>query len=263
MIAGVLLHINIGEAQVDRCPKLEILSMRHRPLDVAYIDVPDPFGTVFTTFSQGDPVRIEYGYRGGSVATWAGTVRSVSRVNRDQVRVSADSEALPLLSTRFTECYADESSVAIARHILQHAGLPIARISLPEEPLARFPVSHCSVWEAAQQLLHSLAGGYGHNMDCVALWLGAEGLNLGNLDEPGPSPEIATSKNLIKHLPVAHQQGQNIVETYLVPGLTHSRRVRLHDTRLKIKKAYRALQVRHEISDKQVRTIIGYGGPRG
>jgi len=259
MISGIRLHIEIGGNVIQRCPRLKILSIRHRPLDMARVHVPDPEGKAGDLFTYGDPVRIEYGYRGGESAVWQGTLRALERVSRDQVRLTADSLALPLASTFITECYTDDSSLSIARHILGHAGLPLGRVDIPDEIIPRLPVSTLPVWQAVLQLLHSLHRAYGHDMRRTALWLGAEGLNLGDFDEPGDVPVIATGENLIRHLPAHAKDGLHQVETALLPGFSHSRLFHLIDSRLGIDQKLRALHVKHAITPESVRTFINYG----
>jgi hypothetical protein len=263
MIAGIRLHIEIGDNIIERCPRLEIVSTRHCPLDIARIDVPDPSGEVAQLFGFGDPVRIEYGYRGGESDIWKGSLRGSERVSRDQIRLLADSKALPLLSTYVTECYADDSSLSIARHLIQRTGLPIGRIDIPDETIARFPVSTRPVWEAVGHLLHTLRLGYDHDISRIALWLGANGVNLGDFNEPGDVPVIATGENLIRHLTARKKNGLHSVETVMLPGLSHSRLFHLIDSRLDIDAAFRTLKVRHAITPKSVRTFIEYGREHG
>ncbi|WP_419787209.1 hypothetical protein [Pseudodesulfovibrio sp.] len=263
MIAGIRLHVEVGSTIIQRCPRLEIVSARHCPLDIARIDVPDPSGDVADAFAYGDVVRIEYGYRGGESAVWTGTLQGTERVNRDQLRLLADSAALPLVSTYVTECYADESSAAIARHLIRRTGLPLGRIAIPAETISRFPVSTLPVWQAVAQLLHTLSRAFGHDMASSALWLGSAGVNIGDFDEPGDVPIIATGENLIRHLPADRNSGLHQLETALLPGLSHSRRFDLEDTRLGLTAAHRALKVRHEINEERVRTFLNYGRERG
>ncbi|WP_338669778.1 hypothetical protein [Pseudodesulfovibrio methanolicus] len=259
MIAGIRLHIEIGGNVIERCPRLEILSVRHRPLDTARVHVPDPEGEAGDLFTYGDPVRIEYGYRGGESAVWQGTLRALERVSRDQVCLTADSLALPLASAFITECYTDDSSLSIARHILGHAGLPLGRVDIPDEIIPRLPVSTLPIWQAVLQLLHSLQRAYGHDMRRTALWLGADGLNLGDFDEPGDVPVIATGENLIRHLPAHAKGGLHQVETALLPGLSHSRLFHLIDSRLFVDQELRVLHAKHSITPESVRTYIKYG----
>lgn len=259
MISGIRQHIEIGGNVIERCPRLEISSVRHHPLDVACIHVPDPEGEAGNTFSYGDPVRIEYGYRGGESAVWQGTLRALERVSRDQVCLTADSLALPLASAFITECYTEDSSLSVARHIMAHAGLSIAQLDIPDEIIPRLPIGTLPVWQAVLQLLHSLHRAYGHDMRRTALWLGADGLNLGDLDEPGEVPVIATGENLIRHLPAHVKNGLHLVETALLPGLSHSRLFHLMDSRLGIDQELRALHVKHAITPESVRTFINYG----
>lgn len=259
MIAGVRLHIEVGGAIVQRCPRLTLLSRRHAPLSCAAVHLPDPDGSLAGAFAVGDAVRVEYGYRGGASGVWTGTVRGSLRVNRDQLCLLADGPDRALLTTRIRECYADESSEAIVRHLLGHTGLTIADVEIPAETIGRFPVANIPAWQAVRQLLHTLERAHGHDMRNTALWLGADGLRLGDLDEPGDVPVIATGDNLIRHQPSDTQKGLHTVETFLLPGLTHSRRFRLTDTRLGLDATHRALEVRHVIEPNRVRTFVGYG----
>tara|TARA_B100000683_G_scaffold264145_1_gene293319 strand:- start:499 stop:1290 length:792 start_codon:yes stop_codon:yes gene_type:complete len=263
MIAGIRLHIEIGDAIIQRCPRLQINSVRHRPLDVAVVDIPDARAEAAQIFFPGDPVRIEYGYRGGESAVWEGTLRGIKRISRDQVSLLVDGKALPLTTTFVRDCYADESSVAIASHLLGHTGLSVARIDIPNEAISRFPVSDIPVWQAVRQLLQTLRQAYGHDMDRAALWLGATGLNLGDFDEAGNVPVIATGENLIRHLPAQASHSHHSVESALLPGMAHSRLFRLIDMRLGVDEMLRALSVRHEVTPDEITTKIQFGRERG
>jgi len=263
MITGIRLHVEIGDAIIQRCPRLQINSVRHRPLDVAVVDIPDARAEAAQIFFPGDPVRIEYGYRGGESAVWEGTLRGIKRISRDQVSLLVDGKALPLTTTFVRECYADESSVAIASHLLGHTGLPVARIDIPNEVVSRFPVSDIPVWQAVRQLLQTLRQAYGHDMDRAALWLGATGLNLGDFDEAGNVPVIATGENLIRHLPAQASHSHHLVESALLPGMAHSRLFRLIDMRLGVDDTLRALSVRHEVTPDEITTKIQFGRERG
>lgn len=261
MIAGVLLQIAVGGFIIQRCPRLELASRRHAPLSRAAIHLPDADGSLAREALAGDAVDITYGYRGGEVARWTGTVQGTKRVNRDQLCILADGPDLPLVTTTVRECYAEDSAMAIARHILGHAGLPLARLDIPDEIIPRFPISTIPIWQAIRQLLHTLQR-TGHDMRRTALWLGADGLNLGDFDEPGEVPVIESKGNLIRHQPSASQAGLNQLETFLLPGLSHSRRFKLMDIRIGVDQTFRALDVRHVIEPERMRTFIGYGRER-
>jgi|GEM_PF-430854 len=265
-IAGIRQRVRVGNLEVRRCPRLELVSRRHAPVSKAEIHVPDPDGSLQAASPTGADVTVEYGYRGGQSATWTGTVQGVRRVNRDQLCLLADGPDLTLVRTTVRECYADESARAIARHLLEHTGLPVAAmpgITIPDEPLARFPVANIPVWQAVRQLLHTLTRAFGHDMRATALWLGSENgapaLFLGDYDEPGDVPVVATGENLIRHLPAASSTGLASLETFLLPGLTHSRAVHLVDTRQGLDARIRALTVRHVMEPNRMRTFVGYG----
>jgi len=262
MIAGVLLQIAVGDLIVQRCPRLELASHRHAPLSRAAIHLPDADGEIVQSVLPGDPVNIRYGYRGGDTGEWTGTVQGTRRVNRDQLCILADGPDLPLVTTTVRECYADESAMAIARHILDHAGLPVARLDIPDEIIPHFPLSTVPCCMAVRQLLHTLQR-IGHDMRRTALWLGRDGLNLGDFDEPGAIPVIESEGNLIRHQPSESRKGLHQLETFLLPGLSHSRRFRLTDTRLGTDRTFRALGVRHVIEPDRMRTFIGYGRELG
>lgn len=259
MIAGVQLYVEINGLTVERCPRVEIKSRRHVPLSGAVVHVPDVDGSMVRNFPKDAPVSIRYGYRGGESATWSGTVQGSERVNRDQLAVMVDGEALPLVKTMVCECYADETSKGIAAHILKHSGLDINRIDIPDEIISRFPVATLPVWAAIRQLLYTLHRSYGQDMSDVALWLGPDGLNLGNFDEDGDVPVVASEANLIRHLPTETKNGLHSVETFLLPGLMHSRLVRLVDSRQGVDKQVRALRVKHVIEPSKMRTFVSYG----
>jgi len=263
MIAGIRLHIEVGDAVIARCPRLWISSIRHMPLDIASIHIPDPQGNLAQGFNPGDPVRIEYGYRGGISARWEGTLRGFARVSRDQLCLLAESKARPLTTTVIRECYVDESSMAIARHLLGHSGLPIGRIALPNEAIPRFSVANITIWQAVKQLLHSLHTSCGHDMSRTALWFGRDGVNLGDFDEVGDVPVIASGENLVRHLPEDGPNALSVVESVLIPGLSHSRRFRLEDVRQGIDVEHRTQHVTHEITPGKIRTKILYGRERG
>lgn len=259
MIAGMKLHIDVDGSEVTRCPRLVLRSIRHTPLSMADIHVPDPDGSAARMLLPGAPVTITYGYRGGDFASWTGTIQGSSRVKRDQICLHANGKDLPLVTSCVRECYADESSIAIAGHLLGHTGLPVAKVDIPNESIPHFPVSSLPVWEAVRQLMHTLQRSFGHYMRRSALWLGTDGLYLGDLDEAGNIPVVETGQNLIKHSPATLKDGFHVVETFLLPGMSHSRLFELKDSRLNVTQQYRALEVRHVLEPKRMRTFLHYG----
>lgn len=263
-ISGIRTHIYVGSREFLRCPRCLIESRRHAPLGRAALNLPDPTGELGRSIAEGSPVEIRLGYRDQAPAIWQGTVSWTRRgATADQLRIGAVDGALPLSATRITQAWQNETPEAIVAWAIRRTGLTVGRIDGLDVGLPRFVASNVPVWQLVRQVAHSCQKAFGVDMSRWALWLGADGVNWGDLDEPGGVPTIATGAGLIGHAPGGGPAAVSEVETFLLPGLTHSRRFHLQDIRRGVDETLRALTVRHEIEPKKARTYLCYGEEYG
>lgn len=266
MINGLRVQIMIGAREVLRCPHLEIVSLRHSPLDHADVTLPDPAGELYRDIRTGEPVAISLGYRDQPQGVWQGTVSRVRPgTTRDQLELSASGPELPLATTRIRQSWEHEDPAAIVRYCVAAAGLLSGRIDSPGPLLPRFVASDIPVWQVARQCALTCRRSFGVDMSRWALWIGADGrVNWGDFDEPGEVPVIATGAGLIEHLPGSPSAAQlSRVSTFLLAGFAASRLFRLRDTRRGVDGLFRSLVVRHTVMPTSVRTHLEYGAEYG
>lgn len=263
-ISGIRIDITIGDLQIYRAPRWWIESLRHVPLGRAGITLPDPTGEMFRSIKTGDAVTIRLGYRNQVPAEWTGTVtRCYPGETVDQLEVRATDRSLALATTRIMQSWENETPEAIVSWAIRQTGLPIGTIAATGVQLPRFCAGSIPVWQLVQQTQQSCSESFALDMSRWALWLGRTGVNWGAHDEPGDVVTIATAENLIDHQPNDWRSGMSLVETFLLPDLTHSRQVRLQDDRRRIDAVHRAVRVRHEGTPDRVRTFVWYGAEHG
>jgi hypothetical protein len=256
---GVRLDISIGDLELQRTPAWWIESLRGYPMGRAGITLPDPDGDLHRSIKTGDAVSFDFGYREEESATWTGTVELVYPGDtRDQLEIRAVDEALPLTKTKVVQAWENESPEAIVAWAIRQAGLQVGRIEPTGVVIPRFVASNCPVWQMVRQVAQSCREAFGLDMDGRALWLGEDGVNWGDYDEPGYTPVIATGEGLIDHEPAGGEHAMSMIETWLLADLTHSRLVRLVDHRRSMDMTFRAQRVRHEGSPDRARTFIWY-----
>lgn len=265
-VTGIALTVTVGGLRVERCPRLELVSERHAPLSLGRMDLPDPSGALFSQLAVKQEATVSLGYRGKSASSWFGRVSGVERgPARDQVTVRMQGlTELPLVTTIITESWRNEAPETILARCIGPAGLSVAQIDSPGVALPHFPVATLPIWAVARQLAHTVQHAHGLDMGAWALWLGADGVHWGDHDEEGDVPLVATGAGLIRHDPAI--QGVRAwaeVETFLVPGLTHSRQFRLEDGPRGISGKYRVQRVRHVVTPWKGRTYIAYGAEHG
>lgn len=259
-INGINLEITVGDLDVYRSPNWWMESLRGYPLGRAGITLPDPTGELYRTIEKGDQVTISVGYRDEASITWSGTVSHCQRGETvDQLEVRAVDQALPLTMTTLLQSWENETPEALVSWVIRQAGLPIGKIGETGMVLPRVSAANIPAWQLVQQVKISCREAFGLDMSRWALWLGEDGVNWGDFDEPGEVVSIATGENLITHEPADWRSGMAMIETYLLAGLRHSRRVRLQDDRRGIDAVHRALRVRHEGTPERVRTFVWYG----
>ena len=263
-IHGINIDITIGNLEVYRAPHWWIESVRHFPLGRAGITLPDPNGELYQTVKIGDDVTISLGYRNQAPTTWSGTVSSrYPGETSDQLEIRAVDGSLPLTKTAILQSWENETPEALISWAIRQSGLPVGRVGETGMVLPRVSAGNIPVWQLVQQVRGTCRAAFDLDMDKWALWLGRDGVNWGDFDEPGDTVTIATSANLIKHSPVDCTTGMSLIETYLLADLSHSRLVRLQDDRRGIDTVHRALRVRHEGIPERVRTFIWYGVEHG
>jgi len=258
-INGVRLDITIGGHQLGRVPGWWIESLRDHPLGRAGLTLPDPDRELYRSLKVGDTVSMEFGYRYEEAATWSGTVAEIfPGETRDQLEIRAVDNARPLTATRVVQAWENETPEAIVAWSVRAAGLTAGRIDPTGVVIPRFVASNIPVWQLVRQVAHTCREAFGLDMAERALWLGSEGVNWSDGDEPGYVPVIATHEGLIDHQPAEGANTMGLVETWLLADLSHSRQVRLQDDRRGVDATFRAHRVRHEGNSGRARTYIWY-----
>lgn len=259
-INGIRTHLIIGSIEILRCPRLVIISSRRTPMWTFEITLPDPIGNLFRSVKSDDIAKIAIGYRDKDPVLWTGTVKAVRPGNKDQIVVSGVGHDDELLNTT-TVCqsWENETPEAIIRYAASLPGLPIAQIDSPGVIFPHFIASTVSMWQLVRQVNETCQHAFDLDMSAWKFWLGPDGIHWGDHDQSGTVPTIATGTGLIKHLPADNPAALSEVETFLLPGLMHSRVFGLVDNKRGINDQFRALEVRHMIEDTSARTHLSYG----
>lgn len=265
MIEGLNIRCNIGRYEVLRTPRLKLVYRRRAVLTRGEIDIPDPDGSISASLAVGQPVRFRFGYRGsaGLWHDWQGTLDGFAPAGPDAVRILAVGRELPLQETVITESYHGEPAAAVAKRLLEATGLPLGEISIPGETLPHIVFSGVTVARAIRQLAQSLEGSFGHDLSRHAVWLGQNGLNWSDGDEPGLIYTVASQENLLEHAPSIVPGGLSFIKAALLPGLAAGRKVRLIDKRRGLNRLIKALEVEHLLEAGRNNTRILYGVEHG
>lgn len=242
----------------DRCPYFCIDSRRSYPLTRLELHLPDPSGELSRVLKKGNAVSIQYGYQ-GDLADWAGTIKRINTGTKDQICLSAVGIELPLVETRITQSFENETPEAIIKYAVSQSGLPIGRIDSPGITFPRFVASDINIFELVTGCAHTCQKGFDINMSRWALWLGKDGVNWGDFTEPGSIPTIATGDALLTHLPGSGSFRVSKVDTFMQPSLSHSHEFKLHDQRRDVQDIFRTLATFHVFENMTARTHIYYG----
>ncbi|MDD2853869.1 MAG: hypothetical protein PHY09_18430 [Desulfuromonadaceae bacterium] len=263
-LSGLHLQITIGNYKITRCPRWWIESLRHFPLGRAGVTLPDPDGELYTAITEDEPVVITFGYRDQAPVEWRGTVaRRYPGETADQLEIRAIDQSKPLSTVNIKQAWENETPEAIVAFAIRQAGLKVGKIGETGMVLPRFSAATIPVWQLIQQVKQSCREAFALDMSQWALWLGKDGVNWGDFDEPGDVVTIATFENLIQHSPTDWTSGMSLVETFLTPDLSHSRLIHLKDERRQVDATHRALRVRHEGTPDKIRTFVWYGRENG
>ena len=263
-VTGIKSLVEVAGWSASRAPEVWIEHERGRPIGRAGCTLPDPKGELFQTVERDAPIQITLGYRDEKAETWKGTVQSCKHgggKNGDQVEILACGESRPL-STKIKQSWRNETPEAILKYCIGQAGLPMGTLMQTGVTLPHFSAASIPVWQVAEQLMQTLKRGYGRAMNSVALWLGRDGVQWGDHDEPdGESgrARIETGEGLISHWPANDQAGRSGCEAFLMPGLRHSQKVFIRDARRGISGEKKVLRCRHQVRALKGRTFVEFG----
>jgi hypothetical protein len=262
-ISGIRTRIILGGREVLRAPEVWTEGRRHTCLGRAGLVLPDPDGTLIKAVAVGDALEIHMGYRDREPAVWSGTVEWIKPKSKDQLSVGAVGESRPLTSMRIIQSWEDESPEAIIAYAVGQAGLTVGRIDSPGVVFPRFVAANATPWQIALQCANTCQRSFGLDMSKWAMWMGADGVNWGDFDEPGTGPVISSAETLIQHRPATDKAALSNIETFLLPGMRHSQRFVLEDARRGVTGDFRALKVRHQVKQNAARTFIEFGEEHG
>lgn len=263
MIEGINIRCNVGGVEVLRSPRIVLTLRRRAVVSTCEVDIPDADGSVQVSFAKKQAVRLRFGHRGegGTWHDWSGTVKDFQPAGPDTIRVQAVGLEQALIDTTVTEAMYGEPADVVARRLLASTGLPVAGITIPSETFPHIVFSNVTVARAIKQLAASLERSFGHDLSRHAVWLGEAGLYWSDGDEPGDVFVVETAANLITNSP--NPAGMSVAVSTILPGLTHSRRIRIRDTRRDFSELVRAEEVIHTLGVDGNTTTIGYGANQG
>lgn len=263
MIQGLNVRCNVGPFQVLRSPRIELVTRRRDVVSTCEIDVPDQDGSVRPLLEKKQKVSIRFGHRGGSGLwhEWEGTVKDFTQTGADIIRVACVGLEQALIDTKITEAMHGEPADVAGKRLLAASGLPVADVSIPAETFPHMVFSGVSVARAIKQLSQTLEGSFGHDLSRHAVWLGKSGLYWSPESEPGAVYVVESACNLMTNSP--NPNGMSRAVSTLLPGLSASMLVRIHDSRRGTNELVRAEEVTHSLSEGGNKTTIGYGCEQG
>lgn len=263
MIEGINIRCNVGSVEVLRSPRIVLTLRRKAVVSTCELDIPDPDGSVQGGLEKKQKVSIRFGHRGdgGTWHEWEGTVKDFMVAGPDAIRVYAVGLEQALIDTKITEAMHGEPADVVAKRILSSSGLPVADVKIPSETFPHIVFSNVTVARAIKQLSGTLERSFGHDLSKHAVWLGESGLYWSDEDEPGDVFVIESAANLISNSP--NPAGMSYAVSTVLPGLTASRKVRIHDSRRGFNELVRAEEVVHTLTEGGNTTTIGYGQDSG
>lgn len=270
MIQGLNILCNVGPVEIDRAPFIELSFRRRAAVSRAVVTIPDPFGEVRGALVVEQPVTIRFSYRGqpGLKTEWEGTIEAIDQpyataADEDAVLVKAVGLEKKLTTTLVTESFYNEPAKEVARRLLERTGLAVVDVNIPADILPHQVFSGVSVARCLRQIEATLTRSYGRDMTKHAVWLSKDGLRWSPEDEAGDTYTIATVENLLTHTPPVVEGGRGVITSMLLPGLTHSMKVHIRDTRRSIDKTVRAEEVIHTFQARSNYTTVTYGKNEG
>lgn len=261
MIEGISVRAKIGKYEILRSSRIVIESRRRQIVGRASLEIPDPAGEIRQGIQAGQQVQIIMRYRSQNALeqTWQGTVFSV-QTDSDNLTVVARGLEQSLLDTFITEAFYNEPANLVAERLLQKTGLAVGTVDMGDYILPHQVFSRCSVAQAIKQLSQTISQSYRVDMTKHALWLdGSQTWQFADGNEAGKVFVIETAQNLISHKPPQKEGEMGELETVLLPGLTHSRTIKIRDSIRDIVMEVRAQEVEHSMQSGKNRTYVRYG----
>lgn len=260
-ITGLDLNLTVGSFTVNRLPWALLTLERGAVAGRCAIELPDPRGAVAAGLSEGDPVNLFFGYRGGPGQSWSGRITEI-KARKDQALVTAKSAELAFIETEVIECFHNENAKTVVTRLMALAGVAPGRLEGPDEVIPHLIFNGFPVWRCFRILNETLERVYELDLSACPFWIDENGLGQwGDFDEPGPVPVLASGDNLIKHDPKNGDEGR--ATALLHPGLNHSRLFTVRDFRRSLELTKRALSVTHQLGERGNLTTVTYGIERG
>lgn len=263
MIEGLNIRCTVGSVEILRSPRIVLTLHRRAVVTTCEVDLPDADGSIQAGLAKKQSVRVRFGHRGegGTWHDWSGSIKDFQPAGPDTVRIFAVGLEQALIDTTVTEAMHGEPADVVARRLLAATGLPVADINIPAVTFPHIVFSNVTVARAIKQLAASLERSFGHDLSRHAVWLGEAGLYWSDGNEPGEIFVIESAANLISNSP--NPAGMSRAVSTILPGLTHSRQVRIRDSRRQFSELVRAQEVVHTLGATGNTTNIGYGQDGG
>lgn len=259
-ITGLNINLTVGAFTVNRLPKAELFLERGAVAERLVVGLPDPAGQLAAELSEGDPVDLFFGFRGGPSQGWQGEISEV-KSTKDAVRITALAAERAFIKTRVSECFHQETSRKVIARLMNLAGIAPGRLEGPDEVIAHLIFSGQPVYECFKQINATLERVYELDMSAMVFWVDQNGGGQwGDFDRSGPVPVLASGDNLISHDPRG-EDGE--AAAILCPGLNHSQQFTIRDDRRCLTLTKRAQSVKHVLGEQGNLTMVTYGQEKG
>lgn len=244
-------ELKIGAWQIRKAVRIDVLSARVLPVDLAEIEF-DTLGQRVRV-AAGDPVEISLGYREkGLWLAFRGAVADVS-VKRTTTVWAQDRMAV-LRSSQVTQAFVDVSAHEVVQFVLSQAGITDVRLGKDLSPQRHyFVLSGQSIIDAIKLVNRTwgLHWDFYFEPEGTFVWEPWEE----SLRRQQAITTFELGKNIIDLTP--KQEDHGLLETILLPFLRHSNLIQISDPRYWEQTVQaRVEQVHHRFQDGKARTII-------
>ena len=234
---GIFTKLAIGNFDILRAAKVQLISHRYAPIPICIISLQDPEKNIFQDVPKNASISIETGYRGGDTLSWNGYVKLLDRIEDKTIVYGQGVEKC--LEKRLSQVWLNESPENIVKQIFFQTGLAVGKIQATNLVFPKFIAKSQTLWELLNQCLETLKE-YSIDTSRWSYWLGQDGFNWGTHDEPSEEIEILSGDNLIS-------SSEKEIHALLLPGLKTSQCFKVIEKNSE--KKFRAIRVIHEISE--------------